>query len=220
MVRAIPAVLFAVVLATAVTIGGQADVTRSITSRTLTASPNVTSALLRTLGAPAVHLLDLDDRIVDPFQAAEESRAIVFLFASIDCPISNRYAPVVQRLHLAFAAQGVAFWLIYPNPAETPSAIRAHVMAFNYPVHVLRDPRHELVKLATVTVTPEAAVYDRQRALVYRGRIDDRYVSLGVQRPAATAHDLRDALAATLGGQRVRQATAPAVGCFISDFVR
>jgi hypothetical protein len=86
-------------------------------------------------------------------------------------------------------------------------------------VHVLRDPRHALVKLATVTVTPEAAVYDRQRVLVYRGRIDDRYVSLGVERPAATQHDLQDALSATLGGQRVRQPTAPAVGCFISDFV-
>jgi hypothetical protein len=168
---------------------------------------------------PAVRLLDVDGRVVDPFLAAEQSRAIVFLFASVDCPISNRYAPVVQRLHGTFASQGVSFWLVYPNPAETPDAIRAHVKAFDYPVHALRDPGHELVKLAGVNVTPEAAVFDRQRKLVYRGRIDDRYVSLGVERPAATQHDLQDALSATLESRSVRQASTPAVGCFIADFV-
>src|SRR5678816_3599821 len=83
--------------------------------------------------APAVRLPDLDNRLVDPFLAAESSKAIVFLFASVDCPISNRYAPVVQRLYQTFAPQGVTFWLIYPNPAETPAAIRDHLKAFNYP---------------------------------------------------------------------------------------
>ena len=169
---------------------------------------------------PAVRLLDVDDRVVDPFLAAEQSRAIVFLFASVDCPISNRYAPVVQRLHATYGSQGVAFWLIYPNPAETPDAIRAHVKAFNYPVHALRDPKHELVKLAGVTVTPESAVYDGQRTLVYRGRIDDRYVSLGVERPAATQHDLQDALSATLDRRPIKEPHTPAVGCYISDFVQ
>ena len=169
---------------------------------------------------PSVRLLDVDGRVVDPFRAAEDSRAIVFLFASVDCPISNRYAPVVQRLHNTFASQGVSFWLVYPNPAETPDAIREHVKAFSYPVHALRDPRHELVKVAKVTVTPEAAVYDKRRALVYRGRIDNRYVSLGVERPAATQHDLLDALTATLAGTAVRDATTPAVGCFIADFAQ
>jgi Redoxin len=170
--------------------------------------------------APAVRLPDLDNRLVDPFLAAESSKAIVFLFASVDCPISNRYAPVVQRLYQTFSPQGVAFWLIYPNPAETPAAIRDHVKAFNYPVHALRDPKHELVKLTNVQVTPEVAVFDRAHALVYHGRIDDRYVSLGVERPSPTRQDLADALTATLSGARVKEAAAPAVGCFIADFVQ
>src|SRR5205823_905828 len=102
--------------------------------------------------ALTVRLPDLDNRLVDPLLAAESSKAVVFLFASVDCPISNRYAPVVQRLYETFAAQGVAFWLVYPNPAETPTAIREHVKAFNYPVHALRDPKHELVKLTHVVV--------------------------------------------------------------------
>jgi len=169
---------------------------------------------------PTVRLPDLENRLVDPFLAAESSKAIVFLFASVDCPISNRYAPVVQRLYQTFSPQGVAFWLIYPNPAETPAAIRDHIKAFNYPVHALRDPKHELVKLTNVQVTPEVAVFDRAHALVYHGRIDDRYVNLGVERPSPTRSDLADALTATLSGGKVREASTQAVGCFIADFVQ
>ena len=169
---------------------------------------------------PSVRLIDLNNRPVDPFRAAAEAAAIVFLFASVDCPISNRYAPVVQRLYERFSPEGVAFWLVYPNPAESAEAIREHVKAFGYPVHALRDPRHELVKIARAAVTPEAAVFDRTRSLAYRGRLDDRYVSLGVARPVPTRHDLVDAIAAILAGRPVREPVTPAVGCFISDFVR
>jgi hypothetical protein len=176
--------------------------------------------VVRLAAAPAVRLPDLDNRLVDPFLASESSKAIVFLFASVDCPISNRYAPVVQRLYQTFSPQGVTFWLIYPNPAETPAAIRDHVKAFNYPVHALRDPKHELVKLTNVQVTPEVALFDRSDGLVYHGRIDDRYVSLGVERPSPTRSDLAEALAATLAGSKVKEASTQAVGCFIADFVQ
>ncbi len=176
-------------------------------------------AALPASAAPTVRLPDLDNRLVDPFLAAETAPAIVFLFASVECPISNRYAPVVQRLHKTFAAQGVAFWLVYPNPSDTPGAIREHLRDFSYPVHALRDPKHELAKLTQTVVTPEAAVYDRQRSLVYHGRIDDRHVSIGVERPVATRHDLADALTATLAGRAVREKKTQAVGCYIADFL-
>jgi hypothetical protein len=169
--------------------------------------------------APAVRLADLDNRLVDPFLASEDHKAIVFLFTSVECPISNRYAPVIKRLYDTYAAQGVAFWMIYPNPADSPAAIREHLKAFGYPAHALRDPRHELVKLARATITPEAAVFDRARQLAYHGRIDDRYVSIGVERPAPTRNDLAEAVAATLAGQPLKAASAQAVGCFIADFV-
>jgi hypothetical protein len=83
----------------------------------------------------------------------------------------------------------------------------------------LRDPDHALVKAAGATITPEAAVFAGGR-FVYRGRIDDRYVDLGVERPAATKRDLAEALAAVIAGRPVTPPTTQAVGCFIADFVR
>jgi hypothetical protein len=166
-----------------------------------------------------VRLEDLNGRRIDPFEAAPGTKAIVFIFSSVDCPISNRYAPDVQRLHRRFAPEGVQFWLVYPNPADSPDIITRHVRDFSYPMRALRDPQHQLVKLIGATVTPEVAIYHPAGRMIYRGRIDDRYVSLGVERPAAMRRDLEEALSATLAGKAVSEPVTQAVGCFIADFV-
>ena len=171
------------------------------------------------VAATALQLLDLDGRPVDPFQTTANARAVVFLFTATDCPVSNRYAPEVQRLYREFSAKGVRFWLVYPNPAETPAGIREHEKSFGYPADALRDPKQTLVKLANATVTPEAAVFVGNR-LVYHGRIDDRIVDFGLERPAPTVHDLGDALTAVLAGKPVAHPVTQAVGCFIADFAR
>jgi hypothetical protein len=169
-----------------------------------------------TAAAAEVRLLDLEGYPVDPLRLAPGTRATVLLFVTTDCPISNRYAPEVIRLFRAFAAKGVGFWLIYPNPAETPREIRDHRVSFGYPMQALRDPGHALANVVHATVTPEAVVIAGER-IVYRGRIDDRYVNLSAQRPEPTRHDLEDALTALLADRPVPHPTTEAVGCVIAD---
>ena len=171
-------------------------------------------------GPGGVPLKDADNRLVDPFSVPASVKAIVFLFTSVDCPISNRYAPVVVHLNDTFKPQGVQFWLVYPNPFETPAAIHQHMKAFGYSSGALLDPEHALVRLAQATITPEAAVFDRNGRERYHGRLDDRFVTLGLERPAPTRYDLEDAISAVLAGKPVAQPTTQAVGCFISDFVK
>jgi len=163
----------------------------------------------------------LDGTAVDALKQPPNTKAVVYIFTSTDCPISNRYAPELQRIERLFAPQGIAFRLIYPSRADSDVAIREHVKAFGYEgrVQPLRDRRFELVKHVGATITPEAAVLVNG-AVVYRGRIDDRYVSLGVERPSPSTHDLADALTAILAGRPVAHATQPAVGCFIADLAR
>ena len=170
---------------------------------------------------PQVGVLSVDGAPIDALAAPPGVKAMVFLFTSTDCPISNRYAPEVRRIVAAFAQHGVAFRLVYPNPAERPSAIREHMAAFGYDgaIQALRDPKLALAKYVKATVTPEAAVIAGGR-VAYLGRIDDRYVDLGLERPAPTTHDLADALSAVLAGRPVAHPTTQAVGCFIADFAR
>jgi hypothetical protein len=62
--------------------------------------------------------------------------------------------------------------------------------------------------LAHVTTTPEAAVFRSNGDVlreVYRGRIDDRYLSIGQERPQPQQHDLEAAISAALAGKPVPQ---------------
>jgi hypothetical protein len=171
-------------------------------------------AALQNPPAP-LRLLDLTGQEIDPLQTSG-SKAVVFLFVRTDCPISNGYAPEVRRLNQKFAARGVGFRLVYTDPDESVAMIRQHVKAYEYHLEVLRDPRHALVKLAGVRVTPEAAVFVNGRQ-VYRGRIDNRFVAFGKTRPAPTIHDLEAALNAILQGKPVASETTTAIGCYIPE---
>jgi len=163
---------------------------------------------------PEVAVLDMEDRTVNPFEN-HNAKASVFLFVRTDCPISNRYAPEIERLAGRYINEGVAFWLVYPEASTSVGAIEEHRKEYHLSVAALRDPQHALVKMAKVKVTPEAAVFSPDGHEVYRGRIDDRYVDFGKERPAPTTHDLDEVLKRVIGGKPVANSVTRAIGCFI-----
>ena len=160
-------------------------------------------------------ILDLAGKHVNPLHS--ETRATTLFFIQTDCPISNRYAPQIARLHNRFQDQDIAFWLVYPDPDEAVAAIRQHVREYDYPGRVLRDTRHDLVALSGVRITPAAALIAPGGQVVYSGRIDDRYVDFGKQRALPVRRDLQEALEAVLAGESVEEPRVPGVGCFIPD---
>lgn len=158
---------------------------------------------------------DLDGKPVDPFLAAR-GKVLVLIFVRTDCPISNRYAPAIQKLSAQHHGK-TAFFLVYPGRKETPEAIRKHDREFGYTLPVLRDPQHTLVKESQAQITPEAAVFDASRRLIYHGRIDNLYEDFGHARKNATTHELADAIQAAIAGKTLSGSATPAVGCYISD---
>ena len=172
---------------------------------------------------------NLDGASVDPLSDSA-ARAIVTLFVDSDCPVSNRYAPELQRLYQRYAPQGVKFWLVYPDPGISVATIRRHMGEYAYEIPALRDPEHALVRRAGALVTPEAGIFLADGTLVYHGRIDNRYVDLTRRRPEATEHDVAAVLDAVLAGKPVDASWSPApgrslkamsqpgVGCYIGDF--
>jgi len=163
--------------------------------------------------------IDLDGAVVDPLKVSA-GKIVVLIFVRVDCPISNRYAPTIQgierRARLENAGR-VAFWLVYPDRSESVEQIRKHQKEFGYDLPALRDVQRSLVAESHAQTTPEAAVFDANRKLMYHGRIDNLYEDFGRARPAATTHELEDAIHAALDGKEVANASVPSVGCFISD---
>jgi hypothetical protein len=169
--------------------------------------------------------LDLNGKSVDPLKAAP-GKIVVLIFVRTDCPISNRYAPAIQRIIKKYAGAAhegadnsgkVAFWLVYPDKAETAEMIRKHDAEYGYKIAALRDTEHALVRESQVKITPEVAVFDASERLVYHGRVDNWYVDFGRARSAATTHELDDAIQAALDGKLPAVRAADAIGCYISD---
>jgi hypothetical protein len=164
--------------------------------------------------AEAVVVEDLAGQPLHPF-SAPNAKAFLFIFVSLECPISNSYVPEFNRLNDEFGPKGVVMKLVYPNRDETAEKIRQHARQFDLKVVQVRDPKHALVKAAGAKVTPEAAVYVRGHGFVYCGRIDNRFVKLGVARPEATEHNLREALTTVLKGGLPSSKPDRGVGCAI-----
>lgn len=145
-------------------------------------------------------------------------RVVVLFFAASDCPISNRYVPEITRLTQKFSAQGVHFLWVYPNAADSAQTVSDHNRDFSITGDTILDPNQSLVALAHATVTPEAAIFRVEGETlreVYHGRIDDRYISLGQERPQPQRHELEEAITAALHSKLVPQPAGPPVGCSI-----
>jgi thiol-disulfide isomerase/thioredoxin len=184
----------------------------------------VLAALLLCLGSTTLvstsspnSATDLEGRPFDPFRAST-GKTVVLIFVRTDCPISNRYAPVIQQLS-ARHQDKASFFLVYPSKRETAGLIRKHDQEFGFSpaFQALRDPQHFLVKQSAAEITPEAAVFDANQRLVYHGRIDNLYEDFGHARRTATTHELADAIDAAVAGKMLSGKATPAVGCYISD---
>src|ERR1700691_6130002 len=165
---------------------------------------------------PAIHEVNGLDR--RPLRV-DTSKASVLFFISDECPISNAFAREIARICADYKSKGIGCDLVYVDAAMSDDQARKHAQEYghgDYPRIV--DRLHELVKATGVTVTPEAAVVNREGKAVYRGRIDDSVAALGQPRRPVKETDLRNALDAVVMGKAVEKPETKALGCYISDF--
>ena len=120
---------------------------------------------------------------------------------------------IVSSRRPAFASGGSI-----PIPRTQPEVVRRHQQQFDIHGDTVLDTEQRLTTMAHATITPEVAVFvpgkDTLRE-VYRGRIDDRYLSLGQERPSADKHELEIALRALTANRPVPAPGGPPVGCSI-----
>ena len=164
----------------------------------------------------AAQVRDVDGTARDLFAPA--GAASVLVFVASDCPISNGYAPEIQRICRDYRTRGVACSLVYEDMSIDAARVRAHRQAYGYKdIAAVIDADGAIAKRAKATVTPQAVIVGPGGIVKYRGRIDNQYAALGKPRRVVTAHDLRDSLDALLAGRPVAHAETEAFGCFIAS---
>jgi hypothetical protein len=170
----------------------------------------------------SVDIRDIDGRLRKPFEPA--GVAHVLFFVATDCPISNSYAPEIQRICQSYGTRGVSCSLMYEDVDLAASSqsldqqVRAHMRDYRYTgIAAAVDRQRTIATRAGATITPQAVIVDRSGQIRYRGRIDNFYAALGKPRQLVTEHDLRDALDAIVAGRPVPKSETQALGCRIAD---
>jgi thiol-disulfide isomerase/thioredoxin len=182
----------------------------------------VVLALAVTARGADVQISAVDGRMLSPFEPA--GTANVIFFVATDCPISNSYAPEIQRVCRDYGSRGVGCFLMYED-VDTASSVtrldnevRRHLEEYRYAgIPAAVDRARVIATRAKAKITPSAVVIDRAGAIVYRGRIDNFYAALGKPRQQVTERDLRHALDAVLSGRTAPQVETEALGCHIVD---
>ena len=143
-----------------------------------------------------------------------EKKAMVVLFLGTECPLVRLYAPRLNEIAKQYADEGVQFVGINSNLQDSMAEIGAFARDTKIEFPLLKDPSNRVADRFKAQRTPEAFVFDSDKKLVYRGRIDDQY-TYGRQRPKVIQEYIVDAINGSLKGKGIEIAETDPVGCII-----
>lgn len=146
-----------------------------------------------------------------------ETKAVVIVFLSTQCPISNGYLPQLNDWAISYWRRGVRMYGVISDPAVTRTEASAHRDEYHIQFPVLFDGSGELRLALQPTHTPHAFVLNRNGRVLYRGAIDDRYVALGRKKEEAERLFVKDAIDAAIEGRSPLIGRTTPVGCRLED---
>ena len=169
-------------------------------------------------GAVSFSLRDFRGREWSPADFAE-SKLLVVAFLGTECPIAKLYAGRLAELEQQYAKRAVAFVGVVSNRQDSIAEIAHFARLHKIGFPLLKDLNNVLADRLAAERTPEVFVLDGDRAVRYRGRIDDQY-HYGAARRKAEQDYLVRALEELLAGKTVSTPRTEAVGCHIGRVLK
>jgi thiol-disulfide isomerase/thioredoxin len=173
--------------------------------------------------APGFELVGVDGKTYS-MESFGKAEVLAIVFTANHCPTAQAYEERIKQLSAAYGPEQMQLVAISSNhpgavcleelgysdlgDSYEEMKIRAAERSYNYPY--LYDGETQEVALAYgAKATPHLFVFDRERILRYRGRIDD--MEDPYQEPVS--HDARNAIEALLSGNPVPVEATKAFGC-------
>jgi len=141
---------------------------------------------------------------------------LVVMFICNHCPYVKAVEDRLIRLARELEPRGAQFVAIcandaenYPDDAFDKLAARWRERGYGFPY--LHDESQDVARAFGAVCTPDIFVYDRDRRLGYRGRIDDSWKD----ESRVTRRELAAAIEALAAGKRPSPEQRPSMGCSI-----
>ena len=147
-----------------------------------------------------------------------ESDALLVMFICNHCPYVRHVEKELSTIVSEYADRGLAAVGICSNdvdqePEDTPEGLKEQIERVGFTFPYLIDESQDVAQAYKAACTPDLYLFDRDRKLAYRGRLD-------ASRPRSdepiTGEDLRNAIEAVLAGGEVSDEQMPSMGCSIS----
>lgn len=144
------------------------------------------------------------------------AHCLLVVFTCNHCPYAQAMEDRIIALQNAYPQAQLQVVAICSNdPAAQPDdsfdKLKAKWLAKKMPFPYLHDESQEVARAFGAVCTPDFFLYDRDRGLRYRGRLDDNW-----KEPAkVTRQELKEAVDSLLGGKKPDPHQNPALGCSI-----
>ncbi|MBP8725683.1 MAG: thioredoxin family protein [Saprospiraceae bacterium] len=167
--------------------------------------------------APDFRLPDVVSGRILHFDELSGFEAYLIVFMCNHCPYVVHVLDELLRIAAEYQPRGLCTLGISANdvssyPQDGPAEMKALATERRFPFPYLYDETQELARAYDAACTPDFYLFDAERKLVYRGRLDESRPGSGLP---VTGHDLRNAIEAILSGQAPDAVQYPSIGCNI-----
>ncbi len=163
---------------------------------------------------------DFDLLAVDGFRyglaSFSKARALVVMFICNHCPYVKAVEERILTLAREYSTGEAAFVAVASNdpsdhPEDSFEGLKARWREKSYPFPYLFDETQSVAKAFDAVCTPDFFVFDAERKLAYRGRLDDNWKDAS----KAKTQELKAAIDNVLAGRPALERQLPSMGCSI-----
>lgn len=178
---------------------------------------SLTYSTMREIGTEAPDFtLPATDGNTYSLQDFKDARALVIVFTCNHCPYARAVDDRLVQLARDMQPKGAQMVYINSNdvgnyPEDSFEKMKQRAEQKAYPFPYLYDESQQVARQYGAACTPDPFLFDADRKLYYRGRVDDNW-----QQPEqVTRQDLRDAIERLLRGDSPPEEQLPSMGCNI-----
>ena len=146
----------------------------------------------------------------------KDKKGIIIIFSCNHCPYVQAYEERIKKIQSDYGNKGIGLAAINPNDSDQYEddsfenmKTRAQEKGFNFPY--LRDEDQTTAKSYGATHTPEIFLFNKERKLVFHGKIDDNWKD----ESKVSAKYLRDAIEELLAGKEISVPETFTIGCSV-----
>jgi hypothetical protein len=138
-----------------------------------------------------------------------------FLFVVPDCPLAMNYTKEFLSLYHEYRDSGVRFTAVIPGNLYTQTEIDDFQKEYSLETPLIVDTDLSITQAFGATVSPECFVFNKQKQLLYHGKMDEWVKELGSKFGGHGRNFAKEAISAGLRDRIPPTRHKEAIGCSI-----